>query len=256
MARPGPAVAAAPALTAPAFDALLPDAASAGRREPVAAIVCPWDAVADRPLEQAHAEAEAVAEILARRGYTFVPDGTPLIGGQANADGLLRAVARQPSILHYTGHADVVGGEEVLFLADPDADGAPFGHVDLLNAAPPPHRAPADPPEPPPRVFAPQSLVVLNACYGARGRAFGGRREDLLSTFLAEGAAAVVASAFPVDDVLGLVIGTQLYNGPEGENVGAAVVRVRRALATSDHALAQALWLLTTCHGNPFTPVA
>ena len=40
------------------------------------------------------------------------------------------------------------------------------------------------------------------------------------------------------------------------DNVGAAVVRVRRALAAGDHALAQALWLLTTCHGNPFTPVA
>jgi tetratricopeptide (TPR) repeat protein len=235
-----------PALTAHAFEALQPRGADAGQRGP-AAIVCPWDAVADAPLELARAEAEEVAGILTRRGYTLVPNGAPLMGQQANADGMQRALAQQPAILHYTGHADVVGGEEVLFLADPDGEGVPFGHDDLVRA---------ETTEPARHPFARKPLVVLNGCHAARGRAFGGRQEDLLSTFLAEGAAAVVASAFPVDEIVGMVVGTQLYDGPEGEDLGTAVVRVRRTLAASDDAIARALWMLVTCHGNPLTPVA
>jgi len=98
--------------------------------------------------------------------------------------------------------------------------------------------------------------VILNACHAGHARTFGGHREDLVSTLLAEGAGAVVASAFPVEELVSEVVGTQLYSGPEQEAVGSAVVRVRGLLATSKDPVARGAWMLLTCHGDALSSLS
>ncbi|MGD0012845.1 MAG: tetratricopeptide repeat protein [Bryobacteraceae bacterium] len=219
---------------------------SFGKGWPVAAVFCPWDAVSHLKLPTARTEAEQVADALRRMGYELLGGGA-IVGRAATKASLFEALRKQPSVVHYAGHGDVRNDEEVLIFAEADGAGwdccgpADFAlHKDqsrikgsLLEYGP---------------------LVVLNACYAGRVREYGGKREDLVSLLIAEGANGVVACPLQLDDMMGNLFGSSLYTpaaGTMADHFLASRCRVERLFAERDPKV-WPLWMLFHYHGNPY----
>ncbi len=202
--------------------------------------------VADPTEDLRHApqEGAAVACTLRQRGLEVVTLGGPFADA-ATVGSVERALHECPAIFHYTGHGTVVEtsnlglrpheavGEEALCLQD--------GYLGTWALRDWPGRLD-------------RALVVLNSCMTGRTRDFGGMREDLSGAFLRLGAEAVVASAFPVNDWLGMAFGVRLYAGNE-EDLRERFLQARRRLARLARAKRPELWpgwALLTLHGNPF----
>lgn len=217
-----------------------------------AAIVCPWDAVTTRKLAGAKEEAEEVAEQLKSFQYEFVPDGHPVIGRAAKREMMESSIEQRPSILHYTGHGQILGAEEVLLLCA-DLSGstrpAPFGRKELDDLG---LRTGC-----PGRLLSNGPLVVLNSCFTGRSRDFGGQREDLVWALLEEGAQAVIGCGLPVFDKVGDFFGKHLYRFVSAESPGMAweFAEVRAILEACYRRARSPLWPAWTLlhyHGNPF----
>jgi len=222
---------------------------SVGEGRKTAAIVCPWNAgcSSESHLVSAKQEAGYVTEVLAQEGYTIVPEGGPLIGRDANAVSIGEVISHSSSVIHYSGHGAIVGNEEVLVLHSGDDLGPVyFGRRELedLNV-----RLARD------KLLSHGPIVILNCCRAGRVRDWGGKREDLAWALLNQGAEAVIASALPVYDAMGKILGESLYSPLVASTggMGATLVRVRRLLASvSRSSMMWPTWALVTYHGNPY----
>jgi tetratricopeptide (TPR) repeat protein len=225
-------------LTAGALSTLAPGTATRGNQ--VAAVICPWDWDPKRPLQGARAEAEALSRDLPFRGFTFARE-TPAVGQSATVFSLASALRSRLAVFHYTGHGDIIGTEEVLLL-----NGGAFGPSELRalrqNAG---HGA----------LFEEGAMVVLNSCLTGRVREYGGRREDLAGAFLDGGARGVVASALPVADPIGQVLGTAIYalagRRPMGHTM-AGIRQIVASLALQANANSYPTWTMIQYHGDPW----
>jgi tetratricopeptide (TPR) repeat protein len=224
-----------------------------GRGAKVAAVICPWDALPRRMLPSARREAALVAAILQGRDYHLI-GGDVVAGRAATRAAVLHTISMEPSLFHFAGHGDIYGSEEVLMVSGgTPTESVPFGRAELLRYKEERHIAG--------RLFRQAPLFVLNSCFSGNVREFGGRREDLVATLIEEGAAAVVASPFPVDDKIGSLWGESLYDGlGAGENVLADVfLRCRKRVASECSRLGSRrwpLWMLWHLHGNPYARFA
>jgi tetratricopeptide (TPR) repeat protein len=213
----------------------------------VAAVVCPWDAVQGRELPLAREEATTVADRLRAAGYSLVK-GQAILGQSASKPGMFEIISNRPAVIHYTGHGAHYFDEEVLLLAGLGGCD-PFGPADLRQ-----HKQRE-------RIVGGllgyEPLVVLNSCFSGENRWFGGRREDFVSTLMAEGAAAVIACANPVFDAMGYQFGAWLYE-PNESSAPMVVENFKRSRSRldkqfeSDESPMWPLWTLFHFHGNPY----
>jgi len=154
-----------------------------------------------------------------------------------------------PAVIHFTGHGGIDGNEEVMLLWDSvrEHEVSRYGRAQFEQVK-------AARGRPDGKLLVNGPLVVLNSCVTGRAREHGGKREDLASAFMAEGAAAVIASPFPISEGVGVALGTDLY-GQDDDGIGEAVLRIRRHLAATVCAEDPRLWpawMLIACHGNPY----
>lgn len=218
-----------------------------------AAIVCPWNADAQRPLVRARDEAEKLSTIFLRLGYSLLPQGKALIGEQATARALQDLIAAPPTVLHFTGHGTTSGNEQGLILWNDDSTSS------MLLSRHSIARAQSGTGQ---MALALQGgLVVLNSCLSGREKDFGGQREDLPSAFLESGATAVVSSQFPISDVLGAIFGKALYERRDSakETLSATLSRARALVekaARTRQSPYWASWALFTYSGNPYVTLS
>lgn len=161
------------------------------------------------------------AEVEARRVARLVPGSTLLLGRGATRAAVVPQLDRH-TVFHFAGHA----------VPDPDHPSASFlalagvGSVgmDRLFGA-----------ELLDRRFERLRLVVLSACAtGSGGEARSGGLWALAGPFLFAGVDAVVATLWPVDDVVATEFSTVFYAElAGGAAVDAAIARARRALLAS-----------------------
>jgi hypothetical protein len=155
------------------------------------------------------------------------------MGSQATLAAVESALQARPAVFHYTGHGGIDKDEELLIL-----QGGAFGSSELKGFKQ--RLGLADP------VFQEGALIVLNSCLTGRAREYGGQPQDLASMFLAEGAAAVIASALPVADSVGQVLGTDL---------GDTIRKIRRLLARltlAENLSSYPTWCMIQYQGNPY----
>jgi tetratricopeptide (TPR) repeat protein len=225
-------------LTAGALSTLAPRMET--RRNQVAAVICPWDWDANRPLQGARAEAEALSRDLPSRGFTFARE-TPAVGQSATVFSLGSALRSRPAVFHYTGHGGIIGTEEVLLL-----NGGAFGPSDLRALRQNSGQG---------ALFEEGAMVVLNSCLTGRVREYGGRREDLAGAFLDGGVRGVVASALPVADPIGQVLGTAIYALAGRKLMGHTIAGIRQivaSLALQANANSYPTWTMIQYHGDPW----
>ena len=215
-----------------------------------ATVFCPWDIPDEngRRLQSAEEESKRVESRLRMLGYELCPGGKVIFSREANHPELMRVVGSSPSIIHYSGHGAIVGNDEVLVVWDgSQKERAFFGRKDIALAK----QLQGDGE----RLFPHGLLIVLNSCMTGKTRSHGGQREDLASSFLREGAEAVIASALPVFDRMGMSFGQMLYDRKYHNESGMAYTfgNVRRALEKRyrGHRIWPA-WSLLTYHGNPY----
>ena len=211
-------------------------------------IVCPWNAVSSQKLDGARNEAEDASDTLRKNGYAIVPGGNALIGELADTAAISRVLIDSPSILHYTGHGDIIGNEETLVLWDEShRSHVPFGRKEMgdLKAV---HGISG-------KLLKNSPFVFLNSCMTGRTRDFGGQREDLVWTFLHEGAEAVVASPTPVYDPVGARLGRLLYDAAFADERGMSYTFAAVRGLAEEYFRDQpywATWTLMQYHGNPY----
>ena len=204
-------------------------------------VVCPWDAVPQRQLRRAEAEAQSLGRDLPGLGLTLPASG-PLMGSQATLAAVESALQARPAVFHYTGHGGIDKDEELLIL-----QGGGFGSSELKGFKQ--RLGLADP------VFQKSALIVLNSCLTGRAREYGGQSQDLAAMFLAEGAAAVIASALPVADSVGQVLGTAVYALAEEDELGDTVRKIRRLVAKltlAENLSSYPTWCMIQYQGNPY----
>ena len=235
-------------LTAPKLAGLTPDAF--GGTERIASVICAHDTSPDRLLIGAKQEAQSIGKQLSVLGYELLPDGSALIGKGATREALCDVLTSGVSLVHYTGHGDIVGNEEVLILWDElggKYSAVPFGRKELNDLR---VRTGTGG-----KLLGHGPLVVLNSCFTGRVREFGGQREDLAAAFLEEGAQAVIASPMPVSESMGKTLGELLYNPafsrPEGMAWTFFEARKRMERAYRDTHM-WPTWALMHYHGNPY----
>jgi len=115
-----------------------------------------------------------------------------LIGMDANLSGLNAALLRHPSVVHFAVH--VIPNPKALDRAYIALSLAPDGSPELLSTSDVAHLRLDD------------SLVVLSGCHSARGSALpGSGLIGLVRAWLMSGAAAVIASLWPVSDDRGVI---------------------------------------------------
>jgi tetratricopeptide (TPR) repeat protein len=226
-------------LTGAALSRLAPPQTSNGGSG--AEVVCPWDAVPQRQLLRAEAEAQSLGRDLPGLGLTF-SSGGPLMGPQATLAAVESALLSRPAVFHYTGHGGIDKDEELLIL-----QGGALGSSEL-KAIKQRHGL-AD------SVFQEDALIVLNSCLTGRAREYGGQSQDLASLFLAEGAAAVIASALPVADSVGQVLGTAVYALAGDDELGDTIRKIRRLVAKltlAENLSSYPTWCMIQYQGNPY----
>ena len=245
-------------LTAPALATLAP--APFGNSQLTAAILCPHNADPDSPLRFAESEARQLAAELQSLGYSVQSH----IGPAATPDALNSLLQSPPSILHYTGHGDIVQdkknliqNEEALVLHSGDENHPTTFYsrrdLQLLKQ----QRQIENPKSKIQNLLPNHPLITLNSCFTGRTRDFGGQREDLAFTLLTEGAQAVIASALPVFDPIGQIFGTSLYAPCFQSPLGMAttLLHIRRFIERILRELNSPFWptwSLLTYHGNPY----
>lgn len=220
-----------------------------GERQRSAAIVCPWNADAQRPLPRARDEAEGVSAMFLQRGYLLLPEGSALVGEHACAGRLRDLIAAAPTVLHFTGHGATSRNEQALVLWNDQ--GTSSALLSRRRIALSRSRAAPAPLEPE------GGLVVLNSCLSGSEKGFGGQREDLPSAFLEAGATAVVSSQFPISDVLGSAFGQALYEraSEPNETLSRAFCRARALMEGTGRKRRSpywASWSVFTYTGNPY----
>lgn len=224
-----------------------------GAENPSAAILCPWDIPNQPALEGAREEALEVNNLLQSAGFSIVPDGNLLLGSSANKDSLLQAMAASPVVIHFAGHGDLVNNEEVLVVWDSDSTSkghAIFDRKCLSEAKANSSRQ---------LLFPSRPVVVLNACWAGRSRAFGGQREDLSSAYLDEGASCVIACPTPVQDDMARMLATLLYVPVMQDSRGLAYTfsRVRSIVEKKFRGTdGWWTWFWMRFNGNPFVRIA
>jgi CHAT domain/Tetratricopeptide repeat len=209
---------------------------SAGQQR-TAAVLCPWDLISNRPLPGARAEAAALGRDMPQLGFTLAP-GSPAMGPDATVQSLAASLRGGVSVFHYTGHGGIIGNEEAMLL-----HGGAIGSAEVRDLS----RSST--------IFAEGALVVLNSCLTGRVRDYGGRREDLAGTFLEEGARGVVASALPVADPIGQILGTAIYPCAAGRSMGKALAGMRKIvawLAADVNSNSYPTWTMLQYHGDPW----
>lgn len=218
---------------------------------PSAAILCPWDVPGQVPLNGALAEAKEVAVLLQRAGYSLFPEGKPVISCAANMEALEAVLIASPTVIHFAGHGDIVRGEVALVLFGSGIANSYdlFDRRRLAEIRTESRRA---------KVFSSSPIVVLNACWAGRSRAFGGQREDLASAFLAEGAGCVIACPTPVYDDVGQMLATLLYvpSIQHEHGLGKTFEQVRSLVARRFHGEPHWwTWFWMRSFGNPYTSI-
>jgi tetratricopeptide (TPR) repeat protein len=216
-----------------------------------AAIICPWDVPGQAALNGALAEAKEVAALLQRAGYSLLPEGKPLLSCAANMASMEAVLTASPAVLHFAGHGDIVRGEVALVLSGAGIDNSYdlFDRRSLAEIRAKSRRT---------KILSSSPIVVLNACWAGRSRAFGGQREDLASAFLAEGASCVVACPTPVYDDVGQMLATLLYvpSIQHKQGLGKTFQQVRSLVARRLHDEAHWwTWFWMRSFGNPYTSI-
>lgn len=171
-------------------------------------------------------EIESVKQAVEARGGNIVAFAK---GSEASDLEIERQISFQPDVFYYSGHGTIVHEEELLVLhRDMSAQNALssvsyFGKEHLMLLAE--HQGG--------QLFSQRPLIVLNSCLTGRARQVGGAREDLISTFLALGAGAVIATALPIYDVIGKALGEALFDPDiaQAGDIASVVVGTRRRLA-------------------------
>jgi hypothetical protein len=211
-----------------------------------ALVVCPWDVPGAMPLVGAQREANEAQRML--NGVTHAVK--VLLGTAATDSAFLGALRDMPTVIHFTGHGTILHTDELLVFHSASEPGtcAYVGQAELMQL----HRLGVQGP-----LFAQPAFLTLNSCLTGRTREYGGRREDLISFVLREGADAAVASPMPIFDAVGLAFGSSLYASELADNRGLAWT-VARARALT-YAMTQSLppplpltWALIHYHGNPY----
>ena len=163
-----------------------------------------------RQLGFSEVEATALRQRLGKR-FEFVPEGRIYLRDEATLKRFLQGLAEDPWIVHFTGHGGYADDEPYLCLADTGmlpARGLPDGR------------------------FGGSPLVMLNCCLAGLTRPMGGSYRGLVEGFLSRGAAAVVASSFPVYDFPSMHFSTAFYERLlAGQTVGEAILGARRHVA-------------------------
>lgn len=175
-----------------------------------------------------------------------------MLGRSANKDSVLRVMISSPAVIHFAGHGDILGNEEVLVLWDEgSASGyAVFDRTSLAEAKTTSARQ---------LLFPSKPVVVLNACWAGRSRAFGGQREDLASAYLDEGATCVIACPTPVHDDMGRMLATLLYVPvmQDRRGLGYTFARVRAIVEEKFRGTNWWwTWFWMRFYGNPFVHIA
>ncbi len=238
-------------ITAKGLSQLAPQSFGNGSR--VAAVICPWDALPERLLSSAQGEAAMVSATLRDHHYHLI-GGDALVGSAATKTAILQAITLEPSIIHFVGHGDIQGTEEVLMVSgDTLGKPVPFGKTELLQYKKEQGIAG--------RLFKYSPLFIMNSCFSGTSRVFGGHREDLVAFLVEQGTAAVIASPFPVHDALGAVWGQDLYQSLTlSHNILSDAFmqcRMNMELACSQlPSRVRPLWMLWHLHGNPFSYLA
>jgi len=183
-------------------------------------------------LMDAEREAAALASHLSAVGFApALPGGMPCLGGAAGCRTFLEGVMADPAIIHYAGHGAAMGEDECLLLAGDDALTADA----LLKQSKPLTHSP---------------LVFLNSCLTGRARAYGGAFRGLPVAFLRLGAAAVVASIFPIADARAAEFAIAFYQKIlTGATVGEAMLRTRQEMR--DAGVNCLHWARPVLYGNP-----
>ena len=183
-------------------------------------------------LPGAEAEARRLGARLRELGFAPALDGREAwVTAEASARKFVDGLRENPTIIHFAGHGATINQEECLLLAGEDllfADG-------LVKQA---------------ETFAGCPFVFLNSCWVGRARAYGGAFRGLPIAFLGLGAAAVVASVFPLGDT-GAALFTDIFSEKlfAGESVGEAMLHTRCAMRDAG---ANCLhWGLPVLYGNP-----
>jgi CHAT domain-containing protein len=159
-------------------------------------------------LRGARAEAEAIAELLGVK---------PILGGAATHDRVLMALAEKRH-LHFAGHSMYVPGQ--VFQSGLElSDGLLSVYEVGVGTSAAPHA----------------ELVTLSSCWSGMQASFGGYEVvGLANALLAGGAARVLTSGWPVDDVKRVEVMVRVYERlieplEHAVSVGAAVVGQMRA---------------------------
>jgi hypothetical protein len=226
-------------LTGAAFSRLAPPQTANGGAG--AEVVCPWDAVPQRQLLRAEAEAQSLGRDLPGLGLAL-PSSGPLMGSQATLAAVEGALLSRPAVFHYTGHGGIDKDEELLILQGGALGSSELKAIKQRNGL-------AD------SVFAKDALIVLNSCLTGRAREYGGQPQDLADMFLAEGAAAVIASALPVADSVGQVLGTAVYALAGEDELGDTILKIRRLIARltlAENLSSYPTWCMIQYQGNPY----
>ncbi len=150
-------------------------------------------------------------------------------GTQASEQALVKAINEQPDILYYSGHGEIIEGEELLVLntdlsvKKPLSTTTFFGNQQLSLLASKKNKP----------LFNNSPLIILNCCNSGRTRNYGGAREDLVSTFLRHGAGTVIATALPINDTVGKEFADTLFSPTIANklSIGDQVLETRRSLA-------------------------
>lgn len=234
-----------------AMETLRPKAIGKGHR--VGAVICPWDAIRDRLLPSAQTECEAVSLAFERFNYRLL-DGMPLSGTAANKRAVLQALFTEPEIVHFAGHGEMQGPDEVLVVSHSTRTGyAALGKTDILqykNELGITGRA-----------FKQAPLIFLNACFAGSSRTFGGKREDLMAFLIEEGAVAVIGSPHPIHDRFGELWATTFYERmfmSYNNFVADVFLRCRsdvRRTCLESYPDLETLWMLIHLHGNPYATI-
>ncbi len=201
------------------------------------------------PLTGVVGEIESVKQTVEMRGGGVVAFAK---GSDASDLEIERQIGLQPDIFYYSGHGTIIQEEELLVLhrdlstQNTMSSTTYFGKEHLANLA---ERESGE-------LFPQHPLIVLNSCLTGRARQAGGAREDLISTFLALGAGAVIATALPIYDVIGKALGEALFDPAtaRASDIASVVVGTRRRLAREVCADVESqfwgAWSMIHLHGN------